>query len=338
MFFLNNTYTNIYKIIKIIHLDNCCTYCNSKYNNNNKNTILHLCTGCRSVLYCNKNCQGKDWLDHKYICNYSQQQKQQQIGLDIDITINEEINKHFWLNKYPVLPTFLITYGPPGSGKGTVINNIINNDRFRIRKNEMIDIDVDVIIKLLPNYNSKRKNIIKTVTKEGMKNKKLSELYNTYRKKADIISLNLLNESLLKRFSIRFETTGNVPWWIQHEIERIKRMQYRIWLVYPFVPLKELQDRVKKRQAVQQGARNLESFVKNAKKNILKIIPSLDKFIIYDNSGALGKEKLLFELDGSFNKVYSCPVCLSRDDEKTKKLLGKTLYHELLKLCESCHK
>ena len=57
------------------------------------------------------------------------------------------------------------------------------------------------------------------------------------------VSTALLNESLLTRYSVRWETTGGSIAWTIRELDRIKRLQYRIWLVYSVVGVEELEKR-----------------------------------------------------------------------------------------------
>lgn len=56
---------DIMKQIKAIHKTIYCFYCGKCASRKH----LRLCKACKVAFYCNKNCQKKDWKDHKYLCN-----------------------------------------------------------------------------------------------------------------------------------------------------------------------------------------------------------------------------------------------------------------------------
>ena len=58
---LKNT-CNCLKVEEDKEGENKCAYCNQS------NGKLFQCTGCRSVKYCDKNCQRSDWTNHKTVC------------------------------------------------------------------------------------------------------------------------------------------------------------------------------------------------------------------------------------------------------------------------------
>jgi adenylate kinase family enzyme len=80
------------------------------------------------------------------------------------------ITSKFFENKQPNYPYFIITYGPPGSGKSTVLKNLFN--KLDIKQKNTINILVDEIVENIEEYKieSKKINNSKKITKEN-KNK-----------------------------------------------------------------------------------------------------------------------------------------------------------------------
>ena len=66
-------------------------------------------------------------------------------------------------NKNPPAPRLYIKYGPPGSGKGTIMNHVSEHDN--INKDALISIDIDSIIESNNDYMNKIKHIMSPVVK-----------------------------------------------------------------------------------------------------------------------------------------------------------------------------
>ena len=253
-------------------------------------------------------------------------------------TLLDRARDEFLAGKQPVRPTFLVAYGPPGSGKSTVVASLYADAERRIRADEIVDIDVDAIVQLVSGYAEKREKA-KTADER-------SAVYWDARREADPVSTALLNEALLTRYSVRWETTGGSIAWTVRELDRIKRLQYRIWLVYPVVDVAELKRRLRQREAAQTGARNVEEFVVRARKNLPELIPFIDRLIVYDNSGPSGTQTVLFEITrrytgdvstgGDLGIVEKCIQCTQKDPERFRRLLGPDLYRDLTERCERC--
>ena len=81
----------------------------------------------------------------------------EEIKLNVPVTLFEIVEGKYFMGKTPVKPTFIVAYGPPASGKSTTIKNLYKNpDVYRIRQDEVIDIDVDGIMKMIPGYEEER--------------------------------------------------------------------------------------------------------------------------------------------------------------------------------------
>jgi tetratricopeptide (TPR) repeat protein len=66
--YLRFNYIICYRIISFNTMAACMPCGNSKCTNANKNTDMKLCSRCKKVGYCNKDCQVDDWSAHKLVC------------------------------------------------------------------------------------------------------------------------------------------------------------------------------------------------------------------------------------------------------------------------------
>lgn len=136
----------------------------------------------------------------------------------------------FWTASGQESPFFYIKYGPPASGKGSIMSRVLEKDG--LNEESLVTVDVDAIIQNNADYASERRRIEKV--KDDVKRKKmLQNLYFQFRKQADVISDNVLDAALLKDLDIAWETTGAKVAWTIKEINRIKRHGYVIKIIYP---------------------------------------------------------------------------------------------------------
>ena len=201
--------------------------------------------------------------------------------------------------------TFYIKYGPPASGKGDIMKKVVERDH--ISRESLITVEVDSIIQQNPNYERSRKAIIDQYARESGPDKTteqenaLQELYFTYRYGgADTISDQILNRALQENYNIAWETTGNSIDWTRKEIERIKKLNYTVKVVYPLVPLDTLRTRAAERQQRTGQTPAPEHVIKqiatNAARNILELKDKVDEILMYNNSGAREDVNLLIAI------------------------------------------
>lgn len=223
--------------------------------------------------------------------------------------------------KMPVRkPRFYITYGPQASGKGSIMKKVALKDGLDI--NNIVSVNVDDIVKSSPYYQKEMKKDLTKAEKQNL-------YWNVRKSGADDLSDNLLNTALLNRYDISWETTGEKIAWTVREINRIRKYDYEIVIVYPFVPvygikkgklvkksMKELKECCSKtlpestglierayHRQVKTGQEaklsTISKVSKMAQKNILKLLHHVDMTYIYDNSGK--DAKLLFSIKNIYD-------------------------------------
>eukprot|EP00854_Cymbomonas_tetramitiformis_P025571 gene25571-31255_t len=242
-----------------------------------------------------------------------------------------------FLNKIPRKKTFYVKYGPPASGKSSILNTVISKDG--IRYENVVTVDVDNIIQSNPTYIQKRDRSSNAEYKQ--------QLYWKYRGEADKISDQILDRALLYGYDIAWETTGSKVAWTIKEIKRIQKLGYVVTVVYPLVPIKTLIRRSQVREAEEgQTPADPEEIVRIAHfaaQNLKKIIQYVDNVYIYDNSGTMGTEYVLVEILNrwDYTTEHNLPEPALKQTINSNlcdklNIFEKTLVDEILKITGSC--
>jgi predicted ABC-type ATPase len=265
--------------------------------------------------------------------------------MDYIAYVNEYIQTAM-ADKTPIRPNFYITYGPPASGKSTIMNKVAEIDHI-IKKGVVnaVSVDLDRIISNYPDYKNNKKKIDeldsnnlekvykclqdetkKRYSDKGMHDKKKilsQELYWSIRKLMNNVSDQLLDTALLNKSNIIWETTGSAISWTAKEINRIKSYGYDVTILYPYVPSNILVERALKRfKDTGQESAPEEQIRENATKsqqNLIRLINIVDRVFIYDNSGKPGQEKLIICITHSYNWCdETLPGCVKSDHVSDK--------------------
>lgn len=202
----------------------------------------------------------------------------------------------FFRNKVPPNTpnkTVYISYGPPGSGKGSVLEYIHNN--LRVSKHTVIEVNVDSIIQGEHEVGNKFKKYKEELTefakKNNYKNIKVLQgrLYSYFRWIADQISDMILQKAMLENYNILWETTGSSGIeYINKWIDDKKTKGYTVKIIYPYVELEKLKERVKTR-AIKTGQiaasdTKITTMYNAAVNNLNKLKINKKDIIIIDNN------------------------------------------------------
>ena len=261
---------------------------------------------------------------HKKYLKYKKKylmEKNKMYGGEFKLKKACEIYSKFLKNKTKTdKPTFYIKYGPPASGKGTIMDKVAKEEQKDL--NNIVIVEIDTIIQEHKDYIKKKGELLKKLknNKNNKKdiNKELTDLYFKYRKnvespniKGDDISDAITYGAIEEGLDVSLETNGHdIDWTKNVMIPKIKKInnKYKIVIVYPLVPLKLLLERARIREETtgQTPANNIEEMAKNAPKNLLKMKKIVDTIYIYDNSGNKDEEKLLIKYKENKAEICKC--------------------------------
>jgi predicted ABC-type ATPase len=272
------------------------------------------------------------------------------------------IVESFFKNKKPFSPYFIVTYGPPGSGKTSIVRRFLQQEGLKME--QTIWTLVDDVVAALPEFQVKMTELVEnakitskeskhpvddldTLSKnEAALNKKKSDLYQKYRPTGDVGSNQIMNRALASRFNIIYETTGASVGWTIGILENAIRHGYRIVVLYPFVPRSTLETRLQHRSSTTLQAQAPSSFIDyaftNAQNNISQLSHHVDQIIIYNNGPETkeGQEPEMVlnwnrVIDSSKGGVYfetSCPRC----DNGVYRLANDQLKNWMVSECKNC--
>lgn len=199
---------------------------------------------------------------------------------------NLDLVEKFFENKVIPHTYFIITYGPPASGKSTIVDTILN--KLGIQELNTIKVLIDDIVEQLPGYQEELKNSIPQLKNKKEKSEKTSEIYFKWRSsEGDLLSDYILSKSISEKYHIIYETTGIKLDWTLKVINQVRKNGYKVILVYPLVNTDELLKRAEKR--VEQSKtfprmpspEQIKSDAVMAQKNFSKITKYVDASYIY---------------------------------------------------------
>lgn len=252
--------------------------------------------------------------------------------------------------KEPSPPKFFLTFGPPGSGKSTILAKLL--EQFKINEDDLVQVLVDNFVEQAPGYLDDVKAIVDMKLSEKEQSQKLTEVYFRYRKSyGDAVSDGVLYQALAKKFNIVWETTGNSIEYAIKTIYEARLNGYLVFLIYPFVETENLKERAKKRAKTSKNPRLpdeafIASSVIKAQKNFKTISKYVDKAFVYNNNEAdLEKIKNFITIENNYkdycsDKTKYCSqgiekkvTCDKRELSKLSRVFDKDFGTYVNKIC-----
>lgn len=232
-------------------------------------------------------------------------------------TYNDPIFGQIIKDKQPTeSPRLIIAYGPPGSGKGYVID--MAKKELGVDEKNTIEANVDFIISQMPEYQKEiskcaiyfSSNADDSVETRNEFIKNCNKTYDMYRGKGDEINDKLIDYATKNKLNIIFETTGNsIKWTIPSLIKPLKEAGYQICLVFPITNASIIAKRLIQRAAKEGRVLNPESVIKmvpTIHSNFVEIIKYIDVALVYNNNN---EPKLIFTMNDKTSK------CMMTDED-----------------------
>jgi len=233
------------------------------------------------------------------------------LGLELQALV-----EHAFRGKEPHKPTFVLSYGPPGSGKTYVIERVLPE----LDPKKTVFALVDEWVWQFPAFQHELKEANSTITDSAALEETRRNLYYKYRALADVVNDAVIYRALAERFDVVFETTGNRLTWSLPFLDKAQRQGYHTLALYPWAPASVLRTRVAERAArrkqwlTQFPAESIE----NAQNNLIQLSRKADRILIYDNSreGAplqvMDFRHLYQSLDRGEQFITVCPSCRTK--------------------------
>ncbi len=234
----------------------------------------------------------------------------------------------------PVKPIYILSYGPPASGKSSLIEQFIPMIRPGMEFNQFVEISIDKIVESIPKYSLHVNELKGKYDKKELSFKEFTSmstsLYFQYRKDADELSSLYLMNSLHNKYNIVVETTGRTKQWSLKLIKDAIHHGYDVYIVYPYVSIENLISRSKHRaeqhgrlpdpklivEIAQAAAENLPyllpfvegAYVVNNDDKDKKPSDFLFKYTSQDNTICFPNLEKALKNVGSSISAYNCPV------------------------------
>ncbi|AYV78599.1 MAG: hypothetical protein Edafosvirus19_26 [Edafosvirus sp.] len=239
-------------------------------------------------------------------------------------------------------PKLIITYGPPSSGKGYIIDDFVIKE-LNIPQTSIIRANVDEIVAKIKGYQNEIEqckvyfsNILLNKDVDKTWSSKCNSIYKKYRcESADIIVEKLLKYGIEKKLNIIFETTGgNVTWVIDNLISDAKKNGFTIYVVYPIANINIMAHRLLSRARVEGRYPELDVvklIVDKAQTNIITLLPHVNYIYIYDNNCLPVKMVIIQKLN---DDKYHAQCKINKLDNFLDDR-SDTFKNEIIKLCST---
>jgi len=212
-------------------------------------------------------------------------------------------------------PYFVVAYGPPASGKSSILDvlgRLLPSEFAELDSEHTVQVNVDRMFQdgpLAPVFMKARDFASSRSLLHSQR------LYRYYRWVADQIADIVLDEALLQKYNVLWESTGEFVAWTQREIARIRSVGYQVMVVFPLVGEKEIMRRMHGRKDQEATLdEEMPGKIMKASKNLLTLMSEPDcpvwvktrlkqpqavcgphRLIMYDNEKPPGQQTILFD-------------------------------------------
>lgn len=226
-------------------------------------------------------------------------------------------------------PIFIIGFGPPGSGKSRVVDEV-GKIYSNINWSNTIDTNVDFVFQNTKQWKRQSQEIQEMDVSQEKKKEYSQKLYTTYRYFSDQISDLVLYKALGENYNLYFETTGFSVDWLLNLAKHIKNLGYTLVCVYPFVKTEIIRERLIKRQhQTGQEPKPYDAVIANAKSALINFVHLrdthvFDNLILLDNNDVHPQILIKYRLTKSGEYEHQCSdVSIGRFISEVESLLGE---------------
>lgn len=236
-----------------------------------------------------------------------------------------------------VRPILYIKFGPPASGKGSIMDKVLAKDGISLQS--LVTVDVDSTVQQSVQFQqevSQAKEQYGDTTEQA---KALQKIYFKYRPEADAISIDIVHEACKRRLNIARETTGQKLTTVD-TIRQVRPFNYQVTIVYPLVPVQVLVDRAVKRNAetgqIAAPADMIEHMAHQAAENVVLLLAQADTLYIYDNSGTIGQEQIVIKVTTNPTTRQQTMWCNCQLKNVMAQKFTDTIQTMLAHFCKKC--
>lgn len=216
-----------------------------------------------------------------------------QIGQQVNASQLVELYRSMYHNKQKEKPVFMFSFGPPASGKSSIIGRMMQ--KYHINRDTFVEVGIDSMLESLDAYKmgmAEAERVRHAACAGGGMCQVFIErsqaVYHQYRPIVYFFKDALMDMAFRERLNILFETTGKSTRHIDELIERARYEGYQVQLIMPFVSEESRHKRLEARNRESSRAMD-EDFVRRVAsaslRNFAKLLPRVDRAYIYDNEG-----------------------------------------------------
>lgn len=191
-------------------------------------------------------------------------------------------------------PVLMVMYGPPGSGKTTILGKVMkryynNLDNYAVLSVDSMLLKIAEYRKEMAHLNASRHELCGGKATCGPFFNRSQETYKRrFRPVVDLWKHMLADIAFREDLGIVYETTGSKLPGVIDMIDHARQEGYIVQLIFPFVEARELSRRVQLRNRNQPRALRPNTALdmrRSAMENFPRVVERADRVYVYDNNG-----------------------------------------------------